>query len=71
MLLSNLFYFLAAPFGLSPVLESNQVPTGPLLLHPFGDNSKCLDVKGAVFADGTPVQMYVAIAMPILHAVLR
>ncbi|GLB36859.1 putative G-X-X-X-Q-X-W domain-containing protein [Lyophyllum shimeji] len=27
-------------------------------IHPNGDTSKCLDVRGAVFADGTPVQIY-------------
>ena len=26
-------------------------------IHPNGDTSKCLDVQGAVFANGTPVQM--------------
>lgn len=33
-------------------------PTG-VALHPNGDASKCLDVQGANFADGTPVQMCV------------
>jgi len=62
-MLSTLFYILAAPFALSPVTESDQAPTRPWLLHPNGDASKCLEVRGGVFADGTPVQMYVAIAM--------
>lgn len=28
-------------------------------IHPNGNNNKCLDVRGAVYANGTPVQMYV------------
>ncbi|KAG6890522.1 hypothetical protein C0995_007722 [Termitomyces sp. Mi166 len=28
------------------------------VIHPNGDITKCLDVRGAVFADGTPVQIY-------------
>lgn len=31
-------------------------PTGTAL-HPNGDAKKCLDVQGANFANGTPVQM--------------
>jgi len=27
-------------------------------LHPNGNSKKCLDVRGAVFANGTPVQIY-------------
>ena len=27
-------------------------------IHPNGDSSKCLDVQGGKFANGTPVQMY-------------
>ncbi|KAF8060712.1 carbohydrate-binding module family 13 protein [Lyophyllum atratum] len=27
-------------------------------IHPNGDTSKCLDVRGGIFADGTPVQIY-------------
>ena len=26
-------------------------------IHPNGNNAKCLDVKGDVLANGTPVQM--------------
>jgi len=55
--LSTLIYILAAPFSLSPVMNSDQVPTGPLLLHPNGDTSKCLEIRAGVFANGTPVQM--------------
>ncbi|RDB27209.1 Endo-1,4-beta-xylanase A [Hypsizygus marmoreus] len=28
------------------------------VLHPNGRNNKCLDVRGAVYANGTPVQIY-------------
>lgn len=68
MHLSTLFYILAAPLGLTPDAGSDLVvlqaqPTGPLLINPNGDTSKCLDVRGGVFANGTPVQMYVAIAL--------
>ncbi|KAF5376912.1 hypothetical protein D9615_007318 [Tricholomella constricta] len=28
------------------------------VIHPNGDTTKCLDVRGAIFADGTPVQIY-------------
>jgi hypothetical protein len=30
-------------------------------LHPNTDNTKCLEVRGDVQANGTPVQMYVPI----------
>ncbi|KAH6906254.1 G-X-X-X-Q-X-W domain-containing protein [Coprinopsis sp. MPI-PUGE-AT-0042] len=34
-------------------------PTRPSqVIHPDGDKSKCLDVRGAVFENGTPVQIY-------------
>ncbi len=33
------------------------VPITVVQLHPNGDASKCLDVRAATFADGTPVQM--------------
>ncbi len=29
-----------------------------MLLHPNHNNKKCLDVRGNIQADGTPVQMY-------------
>ncbi|RDB27201.1 Extracellular exo-alpha-L-arabinofuranosidase [Hypsizygus marmoreus] len=29
-----------------------------IALHPNGNNNKCLDVRGAQFANGTPVQIY-------------
>jgi hypothetical protein len=32
-------------------------------VHPNGDTSKCVDVKGAVFANGTPVQMSVFLSL--------
>ena len=68
-MLSTLFYILAAPLAFSQVAGSNLVgrqttPAGPLLLHPDGDVNKCLDVRGGMFVNGTPVQMYVAIAIP-------
>ena len=31
----------------------------PQAIHPNGNSAKCLDVKGGVFTDGTPVQMSV------------
>lgn len=34
-------------------------PTG-VAINPNGDTKKCLDVQGANFANGTPVQMCVA-----------
>lgn len=30
---------------------------GGVQLHPNGDSSKCLDVEGGVYANGTPVDM--------------
>jgi len=30
----------------------------PTEIHPIGDETKCVDVRGAVFANGTPVQIY-------------
>jgi hypothetical protein len=32
----------------------------PTALHPNGNHKKCLDVRGAIFENGTPVQMSVA-----------
>jgi hypothetical protein len=32
-------------------------------LHHNGDTSKCVDVKGAVFANGTPVEMWVFLSL--------
>ena len=58
-------YVLGAPLALSPDAGSDLRPTGPLLLHPNGDRSKCLDVRGAALKNGTAVQMYVAIAIPV------
>ena len=66
-MLSNLFYILAIPFGFSPDKGSDLavLPTGPLLLNPNGDTGFCLDVQNGVFANGTPVQMYVVFACPV------
>ena len=65
MRLPALFYILGAPLAFSPDARTDLVPTGPLLLNPNGDTTKCLDVRGGVFANGTPVQMYVSIATPV------
>jgi hypothetical protein len=32
---------------------------GQTVLHPAVDSNKCLEVRGDVLANGTPVQMYV------------
>ena len=42
--------------------RDNQSPPPPPVqqvfqLHPNGNNAKCVDVRAAAFADGTPVQM--------------
>ncbi|KAJ7917764.1 carbohydrate-binding module family 13 protein [Mycena leptocephala] len=42
------------PTGTIPNLQ-----TGPTTIQPVGYSNKCLDVRGAVFANGTPVQMQV------------
>ncbi|KAH9484883.1 hypothetical protein JR316_0001785 [Psilocybe cubensis] len=33
-------------------------PKGSVEIHPNGNENKCLDVRGAVFKNGTPVQIY-------------
>ncbi|PPR04354.1 hypothetical protein CVT24_013206 [Panaeolus cyanescens] len=33
-------------------------PNTGITIHPNGNKSKCLDVRGAVFKNGTPVQIY-------------
>lgn len=38
-------------------LASAQCAPKGTVLHPNGDTSKCLDVRGAQYANGTPVQM--------------
>ncbi|KAJ7837686.1 carbohydrate-binding module family 13 protein [Mycena olivaceomarginata] len=40
--------------GIIPNLQ-----TGPSTIQPVGQSNKCLDVRGAVFANGTPVQMQI------------
>jgi hypothetical protein len=30
-------------------------------IHPNGDNSKCVGILGGTYANGTPVDMYVAL----------
>ena len=35
-------------------------PSGSHQIHPNGNSGKCLDVKGGVMANGTPVQMCVS-----------
>ena len=42
----------------------------PHQIHPNGNKSKCLDVKGGVLANGTPVQMYVASPSLLTNIVL-
>lgn len=41
---------------------SSAPSSGSTQIHPNGDTSKCLDVQGGVFANGTPVQMLVSYA---------
>ena len=54
MNLASLFYHLAfLPAVLFPVV----VASGPVVIHPGGSPNECLDVRGAVFENGTPVQM--------------
>ncbi|KIM35510.1 carbohydrate-binding module family 13 protein [Hebeloma cylindrosporum] len=43
----------------------------PDALHPNGNNKKCLDVRGAVFANGTPVQIYDCNQTPAQQWVIR
>ena len=46
--------------GSSPPPPPPPTP-GSHQLHPNGNTSKCLDVVGGVFANGTPVDMYAPI----------
>ena len=42
------------------VLAASSVALAQVEIHPGGySDDKCLDVQGAVFANGTPVQLYV------------
>ena len=43
----------------NPPSGSGSGSGGSHRIHPNGNTSKCLDVQGAVFANGTPVQMSV------------
>ncbi|KAH6906237.1 carbohydrate-binding module family 13 protein [Coprinopsis sp. MPI-PUGE-AT-0042] len=46
-------------FGLSTQAQVFVAPPeGKIAIHPSGNTTKCLDVRGAVFANGTPVQIY-------------
>jgi len=40
------------------VTPAEQPPSATLNVHPNGDNSKCVDVVAAKFADGTPVDIF-------------
>ncbi|KAJ3571080.1 hypothetical protein NP233_g3987 [Leucocoprinus birnbaumii] len=47
------------PTTTSPTTTSPPTSTpSSFLLHPNGNTAKCLDVRGAVFENGTPVQIY-------------
>ena len=54
MKLASLFYHLAF---LPAVFFSAAAAQGPVVIHPGGSFNECLDVRGAVFENGTPVQM--------------
>ena len=47
--------------GLVICTGTGAIVTPPVVLHPNGDASKCIDVRGAVFENGTPVQMCVLV----------
>lgn len=38
-------------------------PNTGIEIHPLTDDKKCLDVRGAQFENGTPVQMYVSLPL--------
>ena len=62
--LYNYNVFTAGWSGAVQTGGSNPPPPPPTptnsRIHPNGNNNKCLDVQGGVFADGTPVQMCVS-----------
>lgn len=41
----------------SPTSSSSPPPTGGVSLHPNGQSGWCIDIAGANFANGTPVQL--------------
>jgi hypothetical protein len=48
---------LAISIGTNAQIPTLPTPHGPLEIHPSGQPNKCLEVRGGVFANGTPVQM--------------
>jgi len=52
---SILFYILAVPAIISSVFAAGT----PSVIHPDGDTTMCLDVRGAMYMNGTPVQVFV------------
>ncbi|KAL1407805.1 hypothetical protein Q8F55_007240 [Vanrija albida] len=42
----------------APPTSTTQPPTGGIALHPNGQSGWCIDVAGANYANGTPVQLY-------------
>ncbi|PPQ69125.1 hypothetical protein CVT26_003573 [Gymnopilus dilepis] len=38
--------------------SGSSTPSGSLNIHPNGDNSKCVGIKGGIFADGTAVDIF-------------
>ena len=40
--------------------SGSSTPSGSLNIHPNGDNSKCVGILGGTYANGSPVDMYVA-----------
>lgn len=59
---------LATPLA-STTTVAPPTPTA-VQIHPNGNNAKCLDVQAAVFANGTPVQMYVFSTSQYFHSSL-
>ncbi|KAF9556534.1 FAD-binding domain-containing protein [Agrocybe pediades] len=46
------------PTGVQGDVVPNPPPTTDVSIHPNGNNNKCLDVRAATYANGTPVQIY-------------
>ncbi|KAG6838598.1 hypothetical protein C0991_010374, partial [Blastosporella zonata] len=55
-MLSALLFLISAPVLLASAAGAPGDRWNPI--HPNGDTTKCLDVRGGIFENGTPVQIY-------------
>jgi hypothetical protein len=51
-----------------PAPTSSPIPLPGVQINPIGSAGKCVEVRGGVFANGTPVQVYVHSLLLVLRS---